>query len=70
MEEKKELALTQREIEVLKHLVNGKNNTQIAKEMSVSVSTVKAHVSSIFKKMGVNDRVLVAVNAIRKGVVD
>ena len=49
--------LTEREYEVLKHLVTGKSNTEIAKELIVSVHTAKAHVCSILQKMCVNDRV-------------
>ena len=43
--------LTERELEVLKHLVKGKSNTEIAKELIVSVHTAKAHVCSILQKM-------------------
>jgi DNA-binding NarL/FixJ family response regulator len=65
-----EIQFTQREIDVLKHLVTGKNNTEIAKELCLSPHTVKAHLSSIFHKMGVGDRVKVAVKAVREKIVD
>ena len=45
------IPLTDREKEVLKHLVSGKSNTEIAKELIVSVHTAKAHVCSILQKM-------------------
>ncbi|MBP3821756.1 response regulator transcription factor [bacterium] len=61
--------LTEREQEVLKHLVDGKSNTEIAKELIVSVHTAKAHVCSILQKMCVNDRVQAAVKAVRDGMV-
>lgn len=61
--------LTEREFEVLKHLVMGKSNTEIAKELIVSVHTAKAHVCSILQKMCVNDRVQAAVKAVREGLV-
>lgn len=61
--------LTEREQEVLKHLVAGKSNTEIAKELIVSVHTAKAHVCSILQKMCVNDRVQAAVKAVREGMV-
>lgn len=61
--------LTDREHEVLKHLVTGKSNTEIAKELIVSVHTAKAHVCSILQKMCVNDRVQAAVKAVREGIV-
>jgi len=61
--------LTEREQEVLKHLVAGKSNTEIAKELIVSVHTAKAHVCSILQKMCVSDRVQAAVKAVREGMV-
>ncbi len=61
--------LTEREYEVLKHLVTGKSNTEIAKELIVSVHTAKAHVCSILQKMCVNDRVQAAVKAVKEGLV-
>ena len=63
------IPLTEREYEVLKHLVDGKSNTEIAKELIVSVHTAKAHVCSILQKMCVNDRVQAAVKAVKEGLV-
>ena len=63
------IPLTDREFEVLKHLVDGKSNTEIAKELIVSVHTAKAHVCSILQKMCVNDRVQAAVKAVKEGFV-
>lgn len=63
------IPLTEREYEVLKHLVEGKSNTEIAKELIVSVHTAKAHVCSILQKMCVNDRVQAAVKAVKEGLV-
>ena len=63
------IPLTEREQEVLKHLVAGKSNTEIAKELIVSVHTAKAHVCSILQKMCVNDRVQAAVKAVKEGLV-
>ena len=64
-----QVPLTEREYEVLRHLVSGKSNTEIAKELIVSVHTAKAHVCSILQKMCVNDRVQAAVKAVREGIV-
>lgn len=61
--------LTERELEVLKHLVNGKSNTEIAKELIVSVHTAKAHVCSILQKLCVDDRVQAAVKAIKENII-
>lgn len=61
--------ITPREFEILKLIVLGKNNTEIAKELFISVHTVKAHVSSILEKFFVDDRVQVAVKAVREGLI-
>ena len=67
--EQARIPLTEREFEVLKHLVAGKSNTEIAKELIVSVHTAKAHVCSILQKMCVNDRVQAALKAVKEGMV-
>ena len=69
MPEEGRVPLTEREFEVLRHLVDGKSNTEIAKELIVSVHTAKAHVCSILQKMCVNDRVQAAVKAVKEGLV-
>lgn len=48
--------LTPREVDVLRHMADGRTNPQIASEMYVSVATVKSHVNQIFAKLGVTDR--------------
>jgi DNA-binding NarL/FixJ family response regulator len=62
-------ALTAREIEVLKLLARGRANKQIAHELVVGEKTVKAHVSSILAKLGVQSRTQAALHAIRIGLV-
>ncbi len=61
--------LTERELEVLRLLVKGKSNTEIAKELIVSVHTAKAHVCSILQKLCVDDRVQAAVKAIKENII-
>ena len=61
--------LTKRELEITKLLVKGLNNAQIAKELFITCHTVKAHISSIFRKLNVRNRILAAVFAIRKNIV-
>ena len=61
--------LTERELEVLKLLVAGKSNTEIANDLIVSVHTAKAHVCSILQKLCVDDRVQAAVKAIKENIV-
>jgi NarL family two-component system response regulator LiaR len=62
-------ALTERETEVLKLLARGKANKQIAGSLFVSEKTVKAHVSSILMKLGVQSRTQAALHAVRTGLV-
>ena len=57
--------LTQREREVLLLMVEGLNNTQIAKRLTVSPSTIKSHVSSILAKLGVTSRTEAVALALR-----
>lgn len=61
--------LSEREFEVLKLIVLGKSNTEIANELFISMHTAKAHVSSILEKFGAEDRVQVAVKAVREGLI-
>lgn len=61
--------LTAREYEVLKLVVNGMSNQQIADELHISEHTSKAHVCSIIQKLVVDDRTQAAVKAIREGIV-
>lgn len=61
--------LTEREYEVLKLLVEGKSNAEIAKDLIVSVHTAKAHVCSILQKLCVDDRVQAAVKAIKENLI-
>src|SRR5687768_5065912 len=62
-------ALTDREAEVLKLVARGKANKQIAGALYVSEKTVKAHVSAILMKLGVQSRTQAALYAVRAGLV-
>lgn len=61
--------LTQREYEVLKLIVDGKSNNEIAEELTISAHTAKAHVCNIIQKLLVDDRTQVAVKALKEGLV-
>jgi NarL family two-component system response regulator LiaR len=61
--------LTERELEVLKLMVEGLNNTQIAGKLVVSPSTIKSHVSSILSKLGVASRTEAVTLALRTHIV-
>ena len=62
--------LTQQEKRVLILLSSGYNNSQIAKELAISVNTTKVHVCSILQKMGVEDRTQAAIKAIRENLIN
>jgi DNA-binding NarL/FixJ family response regulator len=61
--------LTEREILILRLLVSGKPNKEIAVELGVSEKTVEKYLGELFKKMGVATRVDAAVKAVREGLV-
>ena len=61
--------LTQREYEVLKLVVDGKSNNEIAQALTISEHTAKAHVCNIIQKLVVDDRTQAAVKALKEGLV-
>jgi NarL family two-component system response regulator LiaR len=61
--------LSEREMEVLRLIVEGKSNNEIAKELYLSPNTIKTHVRGIMNKLAVDDRVQAAVVALRSGLV-
>ena len=61
--------LTQREYEVLKLVVDGMTNQEIANTLTISEHTAKAHVCNIIQKLVVDDRTQAAVKAIKEGLV-
>ncbi|MBI2947662.1 MAG: response regulator transcription factor [Verrucomicrobia bacterium] len=61
--------LSSRELEVLKLIVEGMSNKEIASTLSVTESTVKNHVNSILGKLNVRDRTQAATAALRRGIV-
>ena len=61
--------LSKRELEVLELIVEGCSNPEIAKQLNLSINTVKTYVRSIMNKLAVSDRVQAAVTALRSGIV-
>jgi DNA-binding NarL/FixJ family response regulator len=59
-------ALTSREREVLAELTHGRSNREIARALRIAEKTVKAHVSSVLAKLGVQDRTQAALLAVRQ----
>lgn len=62
--------LTSRETDVLKGIVNGKTNKEIGLSLLISEKTVRNHLYSLFKKLGVSDRTQAAIIALKHNIVD
>ncbi|MHB2019345.1 MAG: response regulator transcription factor [Candidatus Xenobia bacterium] len=62
--------LSDREVEVLQYVADGKSNKEIADQLTISEKTVKAHLRSIFRKLEVGDRAQAVAYAMRKGLVE
>ena len=60
--------LTQRESEILSLVVTGASNRGIAAKLIIGEETVKTHLSSIYRKLGVGDRTSAAATALREGI--
>jgi DNA-binding NarL/FixJ family response regulator len=65
-----DVALTPREVEVLRCVAEGKTNQEIAEQLIVSATTVKTHVQNILQKLNVSDRTQAAVVALRCGLIE
>jgi DNA-binding NarL/FixJ family response regulator len=63
------LPLTNRELQVLRHVAMGLSNREIGLSLAISIETVKEHVQNILRKLDVNDRTQAAVWAVRKSLV-
>jgi len=59
--------LSPREMEILQYIAHGKSNKEIAYELGISRQTVKNHMTSILRKLAVNDRTQAAIYALRRG---
>jgi DNA-binding NarL/FixJ family response regulator len=62
-------ALTTRELEVLRRIVAGRSNKEIASDLNISEATVKTHINSLLSKLGVTDRTQAATTALQRGIV-
>lgn len=61
--------LSERELEVLRLVAQGKSNLDIATALSISESTVKSHLNRILSKLEVNDRTQAVIIAVKRGIV-
>jgi DNA-binding NarL/FixJ family response regulator len=62
-------ALTEREVEVLRHIAEGNRNRDIAEKLFISEETVKVHVKHIMDKLGASDRTQAVAIAVRRGII-
>jgi DNA-binding NarL/FixJ family response regulator len=62
-------SLTSRETEIVRHVASGLRNAEIAQRLAITEATVKTHLNNIFDKLGLRDRVELAVYALRHGLV-
>lgn len=62
--------LTAREREVVVQIGRGRSNAEVAAHLHVTEATVKSHVTHLFEKLGVTNRVQIAITAFRAGLVD
>ncbi|EFO81640.1 response regulator receiver [Oscillochloris trichoides DG-6] len=62
--------LSEREIEVLERIAAGGSNKEIADSLSISTQTVKNHISSILRKLSLNDRTQAVLFALRRGWIE
>lgn len=61
--------LTERELDVLRRIVAGRSNKEIAADLSITEGTVKTHVNHILEKLGVHDRTQAVTTATKRGIV-
>ena len=61
--------LTARELDVLKAIVAGRSNKEIAAGLAISEATVKTHINNVLSKLGVTDRTQAATTALQRGIV-
>ena len=62
--------LSERELEVIRGIIQGMKNNEIAETLFISTETVKSHVSNAIQKLGVKDRTQAAVYALTHGLVE
>ena len=62
-------SLTEREVEVLRHVAGGNRNRDIAEQLFISEETVKVHVKHVMEKLGANDRTQAVAIAVRRGII-
>ena len=64
-----DIPLSQRELDIIRHLADGNSNKTIAIELSITEATVKVHLKTVLRKIGVANRTQVAIWAVQHGIV-
>jgi DNA-binding NarL/FixJ family response regulator len=64
----RELAVSKRELAVIRLVATGLRNKEIAKALSITEGTVKAHLHSVYDKLRIRNRAGLAAHALRKGL--
>jgi DNA-binding NarL/FixJ family response regulator len=65
-----EVALSERELEVLRKVAAGNSNKQVAAQLGISEDTAKAHMKNILSKLNANDRTHAVTIALKRGIID
>ncbi len=60
--------LTEKECAIIHLLLNGKSNGEIAKNMEISINTVKFHLQNIYRKLGTNNRTSTSVKLLKEEI--
>lgn len=63
-----DVALSQRELDIIRSLAEGQTNKSIAKELSITEATVKVHIKTVLRKLGASNRTQVAIWAVQHGL--
>lgn len=63
------MPLSNREMDILQLITRGRSNKEVAQELGISYQTVKNHMTSILRKLAVNDRTQAAIQALRTGLI-
>jgi two-component system nitrate/nitrite response regulator NarL len=63
-----DVALSQRELDIIRSLADGQTNKSIAKELSITEATVKVHIKTVLRKLGATNRTQVAIWAVQHGL--
>lgn len=63
-----DVALSQRELDIIRRLADGHSNKAIAKELSITEATVKVHLKTVLRKLGASNRTQVAIWAVQHGL--